>query len=179
MARLDILFEGYGAHGVASTVSLIRDGDAVVIVDPGMVPDRAVILDPLRELGVAPEAVTDIVISHHHPDHTVNIALFPEVSVHDHWATYRRDQWRSRPADGVRLAPGIMLWETPGHTPQDITTLVETEEGVAALTHLWVYEGSPGNGLDVDPTLVARHRARVLEVASIIVPGHGPSFRVR
>jgi glyoxylase-like metal-dependent hydrolase (beta-lactamase superfamily II) len=179
MARLDVLFAGYGSHGVASTVSLIRDGEAVVIVDPGMVPDRRVILDPLRELGVAPEAVTDIVISHHHPDHTVNIALFPEVAVHDHWATYKRDQWWSRPAEGVRLSPGITLWETPGHTPQDITTLVETDDGVAALTHLWVYEGSPGNGLDADPALVAQHRSRVLEVASIIVPGHGPSFRVR
>jgi glyoxylase-like metal-dependent hydrolase (beta-lactamase superfamily II) len=178
MARLDVLFDGYGGTGVASTVSLVRDGDVVVIVDPGMVPSRAAILDPLATLGVSPEEVTDIVISHHHPDHTLNIAIFPEVTVHDHWATYRRDQWDSRAAEGTKLSPGITLWETPGHTPQDITTLVETDEGVAALTHLWVYEGSPGNGLDVDPVQVERHRARVLEVATVIVPGHGPAFRI-
>ena len=180
MARLDVLFDGYGtADGVASTVSLLRDGDVVAIVDPGMVPARSAILDPLAALGVSPADVTDIVLSHHHPDHTINIALFPEVTIHDHWATYHRDQWTSRPAEGVKLSPGITLWETPGHTPQDITTLVETDDGVAALTHLWVYESSPGNGLDVDPALVQEHRARVADVADIIVPGHGPTFRLR
>ena len=177
MAQLDVLFEGYGGAGVAGTVSLVREGDVVVIVDPGMVPSRAAILDPLAALGVSTDQVTDIVLSHHHPDHTMNIALFPEVRVHDHWATYHRDQWTSRPAEGVRLAPGITLWETPGHTPQDITTIVETEDEIAALTHLWVYEGSPGNGLDVEPARVQEHRTRVLEVATLIVPGHGPAFR--
>jgi glyoxylase-like metal-dependent hydrolase (beta-lactamase superfamily II) len=180
VARLDVLFEGYGTEaGVAGTVSLVRDAGVVAIVDPGMVPSRAAILDPLAALGVATDVVTDVILSHHHPDHTVNIALFHDVTVHDHWATYHHDQWTSRQAEGVQLAPGITLWETPGHTPQDITTIVETDEGVAALTHLWVYEDSPGSGLDVDPATVADHRARVLEVASLIVPGHGPAFRVR
>jgi glyoxylase-like metal-dependent hydrolase (beta-lactamase superfamily II) len=179
MARLDVLFDGYGAEGgVASTVSVIRDGDTIAVVDPGMVPSREVILDPLAALGVAPESVTDVILSHHHPDHTINIALFPEATVHDHWATYFRDQWTSRPAEGVQLSPSITLLETPGHTPQDITTLVETDDGVAALTHLWVWESSPGSGLDVDPGLVEEHRARVLEVATLIVPGHGSAFRV-
>jgi glyoxylase-like metal-dependent hydrolase (beta-lactamase superfamily II) len=179
MARLDVLFEGYGTEtGVAGTVSLLRDDDVVAIVDPGMLPSRAAILDPLADLGVSPDDVTDVILSHHHPDHTVNIALFPEITVHDHWATYRRDQWTSRPAEGVHLSPGIRLLETPGHTPQDITTLVDTEDGVAALTHLWLYRDSPGSGLDVDGALVDRHRARILEVATLIVPGHGPAFRV-
>jgi glyoxylase-like metal-dependent hydrolase (beta-lactamase superfamily II) len=180
VAQLDVVFDGYGTEaGVAGTVSVLRDADVVAIVDPGMVPTRAAILDPLAALGIAPDDVTDVILSHHHPDHTVNIALFPEVTLHDHWATYHRDQWTSRPAEGVQISPGITLLETPGHTPQDITTLVETDEGIAALTHLWVYETSPGSGLDVDPALVVEHRARVLDVASIIVPGHGPAFRVR
>ena len=181
MARLDVLFEGYGTEaGVAGTVSLLRDGDVTAIVDPGMVPARSSILDPLTALGIAPKQVTDVILSHHHPDHTVNIALFPEVTVHDHWATYRNDQWTPRPAEGVQLSTGIRLLETPGHTPQDITTLVETDDGeVAALTHLWVYAGSAGSGLDVDPAAVDEHRARVLEVATLIVPGHGAPFRAR
>lgn len=180
MAQLDILFNGYAsADGVAGTVSLIRDDGLVAIVDPGMVPARSAILDPLAGLGVAPEDVTDIVISHHHPDHTMNIALFSEdVRVHDHWATYQRDQWDGRPADGVRLSPGVTLWETPGHTPQDITTLVETDEGVAALTHLWWFEGIEGDPRATDEPRLLIERERVLEVASLIVPGHGPAFRV-
>lgn len=179
MAKLDVIFDGYaGAQGVAGTVSLVRDGDLIAIIDPGMVPSREAILGPLAELGVAPHDVTDVILSHHHPDHTVNIALFPEINIHDNWATYRNDQWDSRAAEGLQLSPGVRLLETPGHTPQDITTLVETDSGTAALTHLWVYEGAKAGGLDVDPALVEEHRARVLEIASIIVPGHGSMYRV-
>src|SRR5674476_1028090 len=100
-ARLDVLFTGYAADRVAGTVSLIRDADRVIVVDPGMVPARAAILDPLKELGVSPRDVTDVVLTHHHPDHTVNIALFGEIPVHDFQAVYHRDSWDARAADGV------------------------------------------------------------------------------
>lgn len=180
MARLDVIFNGYAsADGVAGTVSLIRDDDRVIVVDPGMVPARSAILDPLAELGVAPADVTDVVISHHHPDHTVNIALFGEdVRIHDHWATYQRDQWDGRPADGVRLSPGVTLLETPGHTPQDITTLVETDHGTAALTHLWWYEGIPGDPRATDEERLLAERDRIAAMADVVVPGHGRPFRL-
>ena len=45
-ASVDVLVHGrVGPNGVASTVSLVRDGAAVVIIDPGMVGDRREILD--------------------------------------------------------------------------------------------------------------------------------------
>jgi glyoxylase-like metal-dependent hydrolase (beta-lactamase superfamily II) len=180
MAHLDVIFNGYAsADGVAGTVSVIRDDGLVIVVDPGMVPARSAILDPLAELGVAPGDVTDVVISHHHPDHTMNIALFGEdVRVHDHWATYRRDQWDGRAADGVRLSAGVTLLETPGHTPQDITTLVETEDGVAALTHLWWFEGIEGDPRATDEERLLIERERVAELADTIVPGHGAPFQL-
>ena len=130
MPRVHILSPGYLGGRVASSVSLIEAEGALIVVDPGMVASRAVILGPLGALGHAPEDVTDVVISHHHPDHTINIALFPEAAVHDHWATYRNDEWTSRAAEGVMLARGVTLWETPGHTPQDISTVVD-RKGVA------------------------------------------------
>ena len=136
-ARVDVLFTGYAADRVAGTVSLIRDVDRVMVLDPGMVPARSAILDPLRALGVSPEQVTDVLLSHHHPDHTVNIALFREVPVHDFQAVYTRDEWTDRPADGVDLTPSVRLLATPGHTPQDLTVLVGTPDQVIALTHLW------------------------------------------
>ena len=50
-ARLDVLVEGYAGDRVASSVVLVRDGDAVVVVDPGMVASRAVILGPAGGAG--------------------------------------------------------------------------------------------------------------------------------
>jgi glyoxylase-like metal-dependent hydrolase (beta-lactamase superfamily II) len=56
-ARLDVLCDGYAADRVASTVVLIRDEGAVIVVDPGMVADRTHLwwsqqgpqVDPLAE----------------------------------------------------------------------------------------------------------------------------------
>lgn len=176
MARLDVIFTGYVGSRVAGTISLVRDGDVTVVVDPGMVPDRRAILDPLRDLGVDPTDVTDVILSHHHPDHTVNIALFPEARVHDHWAVYHRDVWEDRPAEGVRLGDGITLIETPGHTPQDITTLVDTDDGTVALTHLWWNADVEGDPRAWDLERLRAGRERVLDLATRIVPGHGAPF---
>lgn len=178
-ARLDVVHVGSVSPGVSSTVSLVRAADAVIVVDPGMVAGRSMILEPLAALGVVPSDVTDIVISHHHPDHTVNIALFPEdVRIHDHWAVYQRDTWTSRRAHGVEVAPAVTLIETPGHTPQDITTLVETDDGVVALTHLWGFEGAETDRRATDLEALHEGRRRIVGLADLIVPGHGAPFRV-
>jgi glyoxylase-like metal-dependent hydrolase (beta-lactamase superfamily II) len=177
-ARLDVLCAGYAGERVASTVVLIRDGDAVIVVDPGMVAGRQQILGPLARLGVDPASVSDVVFSHHHPDHTLNAALFEHARFHDFWAIYRDDTWTDRPADGFELSPSVRLMATPGHTAQDITTLVTTGDGLAACTHLWwSREGPADDPLAEDPAALARSRAKLLALApALIVPGHGAPF---
>ncbi len=177
MAQIHVLFAGYVGNRTASTVSAVRDGPALVVIDPGMVPDRSAILGPLAELGHEAADVSDVIVSHHHPDHTMNVALFPRARVHDHWAIYEGDRWTSRPAEGYRPTAGIRLLETPGHTPQDITTLVDSDDGVVAFTHLWWSEDGPAEDpFATDPAALRSGRERVLAVADLIVPGHGPLF---
>ena len=178
-ARLDILVEGYvRMPHVAGTVSLVRDAGRVVVVDPGMVADRDLILRPLRELGLRPQDVTDVVVSHHHLDHTVNIALFPVVPVHDFQSVIEADTFTRRAADGVQLTPSIRLLATPGHSPQDVTTLVGTADEVAALTHLWWTEEGPADDpYALDRDQLREQRERVLDLATLIVCAHGPAFR--
>jgi glyoxylase-like metal-dependent hydrolase (beta-lactamase superfamily II) len=177
-AQLDIVAVGYADGRVASTVVLVRDADAVIVVDPGMAASRDVILAPLAALGVSPPAVTDVIFSHHHPDHTLNAALFPDASFHDHWAIYKDDSWIDRPAEGYEVSPSVQLLETPGHTLQDITTLVRNDTGLVACTHLWwTAEGPEEDPLATDQALLLRSRARILALGvDLIVPGHGPPF---
>ena len=162
--------------GVESTISLVRDGKSVIVIDPGMVADRRQILEPLAERGLGPEEVTDVVLSHHHPDHTLNAALFPNARVHDHWAVYFRDSWTDRAAEGTLVSPSVRLIETPGHSPQDITTLVGTKEGVVAFTHAWWSSAGPAEDPYADMDTLHASRARVLKIADRIVPGHGAPF---
>jgi len=183
-AEVHILFNGYAKDGdtptvsrVASTVGFVRDGDARVIIDPGMVPDPGAILEPLARLGESPANITDVVFSHHHPDHTLNAALFPNARFHDHWATYQGDTWDSREAEGFDLSSSIRLIKTPGHTLQDITTLVGTFDGVVAFTHLWWFATGPvDDPLADDLSALHTNRLRVLRAATLIVPGHGAPF---
>jgi glyoxylase-like metal-dependent hydrolase (beta-lactamase superfamily II) len=177
-AEFHLLFTGYVRESVASTVSFVRDVDVRVIIDPGMVPGAQSILKPLGRLVDSPDQITDVVFSHHHPDHTLHAALFPQARFHDFWAIYHGDVWQSRPAEGFEISSAIRLIETPGHTPQDITTLVNTGDGVVAFTHLWWSDQGPAEDpYAQDPALLHRNRARVLELAALIVPGHGAPFR--
>ncbi|MEX2184495.1 MAG: MBL fold metallo-hydrolase [Chloroflexota bacterium] len=181
MTTVHLLHAGYAAHRVGSSVSLVQDGDARIVVDPGMVARRDLILDPLRGLGVAPEAVTHVFLSHHHPDHTVNIALFPNAEVVDFWARYIDDQWLDHDGDGYRLAPRSQLWLTPGHTAEDASLIVEADDAVYAMTHLW-WRGDRSPAIDPlgdDQSAIEAGRARVLATADIVIPGHGEAFRVR
>jgi glyoxylase-like metal-dependent hydrolase (beta-lactamase superfamily II) len=180
MTSVHLLHAGYAHDRVGSSIVLVRDADALIVVDPGMVARRSLILDPLRELGVAPEAVTHVFLSHHHPDHTVNIALFPNAEVVDFWARYKDDLWLDHDGDGYRLAPRCSLWLTPGHTEEDATLVVEADDAVYAMTHLWWREDrSPEvDPLGTDQAAIERGRARVLGAADVVIPGHGGPFRV-
>ena len=183
-ATYRILHSGYvgddtpeGMH-VGSTVTYAESGAARVIVDPGLVASRSLIVDPLRELGVSVEAITDVVFSHQHIDHTLNAALFPNARFHDFAAIYRGDLWLDRDAEEQELGEDIRLIRTPGHTVEDISTVIESADGTVVCTHAWWFEGGP----DEDPyapdaEILSASRARILALApSLIVPGHGVPF---
>jgi len=180
MATLDILHVGYTGDRVGSTVVLVRDRDAAIVVDPGMVPARERILDPLRAAGLSPEAVTHVFVSHHHPDHTLNVALFPNAELVDFASRYRDDLWLDHDGDGYRLSPRSQIWQTPGHTDQDASLIVEADDGLYAMTHCWWHtDRTPEvDPFCRDPAVLEASRRRLLESVDVIVPGHGAPFRV-
>jgi glyoxylase-like metal-dependent hydrolase (beta-lactamase superfamily II) len=182
VAQVHILFEGYLGrpdHRVASTVGLVLDGETVVVVDPGLVPGPASILEPLAGDGIRVEDVTDVVFSHHHPDHTLNAALFPAARFHDFWAIYQGDLWTSRDAEGFRISPGVSLIQVPGHSNEDIATLVTTDDGLVVFTHAWWTAEVPvEDPYAPDAATLHASRARILALKPhLIVPGHGAPFQ--
>ena len=150
----------------------IQSGQTVIFIDPfaktiGLTPPRG-------------EAHI-VLVSHHHPDHTVNIALFPNAEVVDFWARYRDDLWLDHDGDGYALSPRTRLWLTPGHTEEDASLIIEADDATYALTHLW-WKGDRTPVIDPlawDQGAIERGRERVLTAADIVIPGHGEAFRVR
>lgn len=176
-ATVDVLTNGYANDRVASTVVLIREGDAVIVVDSGMVASRDTLLDSLHQLGIHEDEVTDVIFSHHHPDHTLNAALFRSARFHDVWAVYQGDVWDDRNEE-FEGAPSVSLFDTPGHTPQDISTLVRTQEGLVVCTHLWwSSEGPEIDPLAYDQEQLEKSRRAVMALGPVlIIPGHGRAF---
>jgi glyoxylase-like metal-dependent hydrolase (beta-lactamase superfamily II) len=181
-AQVDVLVVGYAdMPSVAGTVGLVRDGDRVIVVDPGMVKSRSLILDPLERLGISPDDVSHVFVSHHHLDHTVNIALFRQAEIVDHRSVRRDDQVNAHVGEGFKLGPNTTVWVTPGHSPQDASLVVDTAEGRQAFTHLW-WRSDRTPEVDpysLDQAELARNRQRLLEGVDIVIPGHGAPFRVR
>jgi glyoxylase-like metal-dependent hydrolase (beta-lactamase superfamily II) len=98
--------------------------------------------------------------------------------IHDHWAIYDGDLWISRDAEGATLSPSVRLLATPGHTREDITTVASAADAVYACTHAWWGPDGPADDpLATDPSALHASRSRILDVATVIVPGHGPAFR--
>lgn len=72
-------------------VWVVRRGERVVVVDTGFTPESGAqrgrtLIRPvdaaLRQLGVAPDRVEDVVITHLHYDHAGNLDLFPRARFH-------------------------------------------------------------------------------------------------
>ncbi|GJL51259.1 MAG: hypothetical protein NPIRA01_24860 [Nitrospirales bacterium] len=169
-----------GARKVASTISVVQGEDIVLIVDPGMAAPKVwgEVLVTLHSLNIVPKDVTHVFISHHHPDHTTHLGLFPEAVIVDFWASYKDDLWEDHP-DNYELAPGIKVVRTPGHTDEDASLLVETTEGTYAFTHLWWGPDlePQEDPLAEDPDGLKKSRQMVLQQADWIVPGHGEMFK--
>jgi glyoxylase-like metal-dependent hydrolase (beta-lactamase superfamily II) len=183
MATVHLLHAGYirdEGTRVGSSITLVRDGEFSIITDPGFVARRSLILDPLAALGVDSESISHVFFSHHHPDHTVNAALFPNAEIVDFWARYKDDLWLDNGGDGWQMTPNAQLWLTPGHTEEDASLVVSAEDGTYAMTHLW-WKTDRTPVIDPyapDQAILDLHRARVLEVADVVIPGHGEPFRV-
>jgi glyoxylase-like metal-dependent hydrolase (beta-lactamase superfamily II) len=184
MATVELLHAGYireNGTRVGSSITFVRDGDALIVVDPGLVASRGLILEPLAALGVGAEAVTHVFLSHHHPDHTMNVALFPNAEVVDFSARYRDDLWLDHGGDGWAMTPNTQLWLTPGHSEEDASLIVEADDGVYAMTHLWWRtDRTPAQDpYCTDQALLDFHRERVLAAADVVIPGHGEPFKTR
>jgi glyoxylase-like metal-dependent hydrolase (beta-lactamase superfamily II) len=164
-----------GALGVDYYFWVIRDSNAtgepgpVTLVDTGFAAEagrrrgRDQWLTPaaaLPLLGIAPEAVKTVVITHAHWDHTGNLAQFPDAEIvmsqaeYDFWtsalATRRHFALHSEAAEielltraradgrltlttreSTRLASGIELVQVGGHTPGEL--IISVDDGAGAV----------------------------------------------
>ncbi|MGX9355436.1 N-acyl homoserine lactonase family protein [Roseobacteraceae bacterium S113] len=78
-------------HAMDYFIWVLRRGTEVILVDTGydteeaVARDRAILIDPrdaLKPLGVSPDAVSDVIVTHLHYDHAGGLHLFPNARLH-------------------------------------------------------------------------------------------------
>ncbi len=208
MPEVDLLLVGSPlrtAQGVVGfcTVTLIK-GEKLTLVDTGHVGRRNVLLAALAERGIKPEDIDYSLMTHAHWDHAQNFDLFDNAPTLIHswerkyaqdphvndWATPR---WTGamieqqsnivEVEDGHEIEPGVRIIHTPGHSAGSVSVLVDTDDGVAAVT---------GDVLHYSTVALTRHNPlvfwsgedatrsidRIMDNADLIYPGHDRPFRV-
>jgi len=149
-----------------------------IVVDPQR--DIQQYLTDAEKLGLQ---IRHVFLTHFHADFVAgHLELRDRCGAAIHLGSRAQAEYAFVPMqDGDALEfPGLRLkvLETPGHTREDITTLVRTDDGLVACTHLWWSASGPAEDpLASDPSALHRNRVRVLQIAALIVPGHGAAFK--
>ncbi|NOX71974.1 MAG: MBL fold metallo-hydrolase [Candidatus Micrarchaeota archaeon] len=180
MAEVKILLKGYvsdetGGHS-CSTVTLVRNGKIRMVIDPGTLPSRNVLVDALKKEGIIPEDVNFVGITHSHMDHYRSIGMFPNASAVDYWGIWKKDVWKECKGN---LSDDIRIVKTPGHSYDSITFLVKTKNDIVAICgDVFWKEGYPQDDpYAQDREKLQESRKYILKTADFIIPGHGEMFR--
>lgn len=153
-----------------SSVTLISTGVQRIVVDTGLEGEEKIILDRLVERGLKPEDIDMVINTHSHPDHTGNNHLFSRAKLQP-------------TKEGDRIAAGVRVIETPGHSIDSISVVVESHKvtvlaGDALPTFSNYLQGLPP-AHNIDRDLACRSMSRIMKLADIVVPGHDRPFSIR
>jgi glyoxylase-like metal-dependent hydrolase (beta-lactamase superfamily II) len=173
-----------------ATATLVRSGDRAVLVDPGW---PAEVLRPalFYRVGLEPEAVTHVFLTHFDPKHIWGLGLFGGATwwAYEEEIRYARTE-RAEEGGPVldrlaavpdRLAPGVDIFPTfgpsPGHTSLLVYSAVETcvVAGDIVLTREHFERGDLGEA-PWDLAKAKESFQEVAEIADVIVPGHDNLF---
>lgn len=171
------------------------------------VKDSADIIDSLASIGLMPEQVNVIILTHLHPDHIGHKDLFPNAVFIFHeaerFAFYFKDNqtvqlkgsaiWRvgnqSWPEyidytpDLKNLNNDIYIRHCPGHTKGSIVIFAR----INGLVHAFVggiflnreyYQNWQPPGMSWKQEIIFPHMDFIKNNADIVIPGHGEPFRI-
>lgn len=182
MAEVKILIKGYttaeaGAEEkTCPTITLVKDRDAIIISDPGVLENQQILIDKLKDEGLTVDDIDIVFITHSHIDHYRNIGMFPKAKTLEYWGLWdgaSAKDWNEQFTDDIRII------KTPGHNYDSLTMLVKTDEGVVAICGdvFWKENFPEEDPYASDKEELKKSRAKVLKLADWIIPGHGEMFK--
>ncbi|WP_426166710.1 MBL fold metallo-hydrolase [Sandarakinorhabdus sp. DWP1-3-1] len=178
-----------GQISLSVNTLLVRMPGHVVLVDTGYGAPHGIMLDSLARAGVAPAAVTDILISHGHGDHVGGLIdadgkpVYPRATVRmaaDEWTAIQAAPANAKLVAGIAprvktfvagaaVLPGVasvdLSGHTPGHSGYRISSGGQSVLAIGDMAHSYVVSlGKPdwAMGYDRDRKQGAERRRSVL-----------------
>jgi len=185
---------GQTAGMVAFPNALLIRGERDYLVDPGLIMQGAPLIGALGELGVDPNGVKDVILTHLHFDHAEGLSGWPMRTTWVHrieteapYAQIVSGQLEMAnlevlEGDEGEIEPGLRWMLTPGHCDGLISLLVDTDDGLVVIASDCVgplpeyFEGMdlPEDfGPEREELLKQWKRIRELE-PHMVIPGHNP-----
>ena len=206
--EIDIVVQGYPGKSVChgglgwSTVALIRSPGRIALVDGGNFGMRRMLIERLRERGLKPADVTDMLLTHSHYDHSVNWTLFRHAriiiggaeldwSLTVPWgetpvAELYMKELKTWPTlhtakDNDEVMPSVIALAAPGHTPGHLIFVLHGADRDVIFTGDAAKNRVEMLTRKVDLTLDSHASAQSIELiwklwrvrpGNILVPGH-------
>jgi glyoxylase-like metal-dependent hydrolase (beta-lactamase superfamily II) len=184
---------------VAFPNTLLVRGERDYLVDPGLIMQGAPVIGALGELGVDPNEVKDVILTHLHFDHAEGLAGWPMRRTYVH--RIETEAPYAQLVSGVtemadlqilegekgEIEPGVHWMLTPGHSDGLISLLVDTDDGlvviasdcVGPLPEYFDQMDLPEDfGPEREELLRQWQRIRDLDPA-VVIPGHYPPVELR
>ncbi len=187
MAEVKVLIPGYtgadsaaagGEYKTCATITLIKDKNLVIIVDPGVLESQQMLIDALEKEGLSVNDVDIVCITHSHIDHYRNIGMFPEAKTLEYYGL-----WDKNIVEDYKeqFSSDIKIIKTPGHDKTSITLLIKTNKGVVAICgDVFWKENFPKNDEYADDfKKLKESREKITKMADWIIPGHAGMYKIK
>lgn len=187
MAEVKVLVAGWTTadsksseekESTCATISLITDGEIKMVVDPGILKDRNILIEALKKENLKVKDINYVALTHSHADHFMNIGLFQNAKLLEFYGIWHEDtadDWKEDFSENIKII------KTPGHANTGISFIVNTSEGkIAVVGDVFWKEDYPEEDPYADnPKKLKESREKILKIADWIVPGHADMYKVK
>jgi len=166
------------------SVTLIQNGKENILIDVGGRGRLPEIQKGLAEKGLSEDKVDLIILTHFHLDHAFNIAAFPKARVigwNHEWK--EGSTFRFKDIETWKVADGLAIVPTPGHTPEHISVLVLMDDGKKVMIAGDAINGKYVETKNVtaysfDQNIYKQSAEKILSLSQEIHVGHGEIIRL-
>lgn len=188
MIQLDVLAVGDLSRAEDGTVveahstsTLIRASGHNIVVDPSDRYMEPAVRTSLSQIGIRPDEVDIVVLTHAHKDHSENVGMYKNAKVYIHSGS-KTDIPGTIIIDApaFSLCEGVKLIHTPGHCNEEMSVFVEADRKYVCAGDAIPLEGNLRKNvppaINVDARLALESIKKIREYADVVIPGHGFPF---